>query len=187
MVSEKKNIKEELKEEEEEEEMIPEQAETQKIEVSEEAKSDELTLPFQRMNIKDYLWHLLIIKKVEIRDAILRNNNQAVQVSYIDGYVIDDPNIEEQLIKAIVDNQTIPIELTKEINKHKREVYIYSVSQGVYYSLLRTVIPKLKSGAVIVGVALQQSDYPQPMVTLVHPSQLPALKAQFEALQKSKR
>jgi hypothetical protein len=183
MVTEKKNIKEELKEEE----IIPEQAENQKIEVQEEAQSDELALPFQRMNIKDYLWHLLIIKKVEIRDAILRNNNQAVQISYIDGYVIDDPQLEEKLIKTIIDNQTIPIDLTKEINKHKKEVYIYSVSQGIYYSLLRTVIPKLKSGAVIVGVALQQSDYPQPMVTLVHPSQLLALKAQFEALEKTKR
>jgi hypothetical protein len=187
MVSEKKNIKEELKDEEQEPEELAEEAQVQKIEVSEEAKNDELVLPFQRMNIKDFLWHLLIIKKVEIRDAILRNNNQAVQISYIDGYTIDSQELEEKLIKTIVDNQTIPIDLTKEINKHKREVYIYSVSQGVYYSLLRTVIPKLKQGAVIVGVALQQSDYPQPMVTLVHPNQLPALKAQFEALEKAKR
>jgi len=187
MVSEKKNIKEELKEEEEIEETLPEEAETQKIEVSEEAKSDELTLPFQRLNIKEHLWHLLIVKRVEIRDAILRNNNQAVQISYIDGYVIDDPEVEEKVIKTIVDNQTIPVDLVKEVNKHKKEVYLYSVSQGVYYSLMRSVIPKLKSGAVIVGVALQQSDYPQPMVTLVHPSQLPALKAQFEAMEKAKR
>jgi hypothetical protein len=187
MVENKKSLKDELKEEPEEEEIVEQEAQAQKIEVQEEAKSDELTLPFQRLNIKDYLWHLLIIKRVEIRDAILRNNNQAVQISYIDGYVIDDPQLEEKLIKTIIDNQTIPIDLTKEINKHKKEVYLYSVSQGVYYSLMRAVIPKLKSGAVIVGVALQQSDYPQPMVTLVHPSQLPALKAQFEALEKAKK
>jgi len=187
MVNKEKSIKEELKEEEKEEEVIPEEAQTQKIEVQEEAKNDELTLPFQRLNIKDYLWHLLIIKRVEIRDAILRNNNQAVQISYIDGYIIDDKELEEKLIKTITDSQTIPIDLAKEVNKHKKEVYLYSVSQGVYYSLLRTVIPKLKSGAVIVGVALQQSDYPQPMVTLVHPSQIPVLKAQFEALEKAKR
>jgi len=187
MVTEKKTIKEELKEEEETEEILPEEAENQKVEVVEEAKSDELTLPFQRMNIKNYLWHLLIIKKVEIRDAILRNNNQAVQISYIDGYIIDNPEIEEKVIKTIVDNQTLPVDLVKEVNKHKKEVHVYSVSQGIYYSLIRSVIPKLKSGAVIVGVALQQSDYPQPMVTLVHPSQLPALKAQFEAMEKTKR
>jgi len=170
MVAEKKTIKEELQEEEEVEETLPEEAENQKVEVVEEAKSDELILPFQRMNIKNYLWHLLIIKKVEIRDAILRNNNQAVQISYIDGYIIDNPEIEEKVMKTIVDNQTLPVDLVKEVNKHKKEVHVYSVSQGIYYSLIRSVIPKLKSGAVIVGVALQQSDYPQPMVTLVHPA-----------------
>jgi len=187
MVNKDKTIKDELKEEEEVEETLPEEVQTQKIEIQEEAKSDELVLPFQRLNIKNYLWHLLIIKKVEIRDAILRNNNQAVQISYIDGYIIDNPEIEEKVIKSITDNQTIPIDLVKEVNKHKKEVYVYSVSQGIYYSLIRSVVPKLKSGAVIVGVALQQSDYPQPMVTLVHPSQLPALKAQFEAMEKAKR
>jgi hypothetical protein len=187
MVENKKTIKDELKEEPEEEEIVEQEAQAQKIELSEEAQSDELTLPFQRLNIKNYLWHLLIIKKVEIRDAILRNNNQAVQISYIDGYIIDNPELEEKLIKTIADSQTIPIDLVKEVNKHKKEVYLYSVSQGVYYSLIRSVVPKLKSGAVIVGIALQQSDYPQPMVTLVHPSQIPALKAQFEALEKAKR
>ena len=187
MVESKKTLKDELKEEEQEEEILPEQAENQKIELAEEAKSDELTLPFQRMNIKDFLWRLLIVKKVEVRDAVLRNNNKAVQISYVDGYTIDDQEIEEKVIKTIVDNQTIPIELVKEMNKHRKEVYLYSVSQGIYYSLVRTVIPKLKSGAVIVGVALQQSDYPQPMVTLVHPTQLPSLKAQYEAMQKGRR
>jgi len=49
---------------------------------------------------------------------------------------------------------------------------------------MRNVIPKLKSGAVIVGIAYQQSDYPQPMVVLVHPNQLETLKAQYEALTK---
>ncbi len=52
---------------------------------------------------------------------------------------------------------------------------------------MRSVVPKLRTGAVMVGVALQQSDYPQPMITLVHPSQLPSLKAQFEAMEKAKR
>jgi len=191
MVAEKKSIKEELKEEEqtqnEEEEIIQEQAENQKVELVEEAQSDELVLPFQRENIKKYLWRLLIVKKVEIRDVILRNNNNVAQVSYIDGYIIDNESVEEKLIKTITDTQTIPIDLTKEVNKHKKEVYLYSTSQGVYYSLIRSIVPKLKSGAVIVGVALQQSDYPQPMVTLVHPSQLPVLKAQYEAMEKAKR
>jgi len=187
MVSEKKNIKEELKEEEEEEEVIPEQAENQKIEVQEEAKSDELTLPFTRLNIKEYLWRLLIIKRVEIRDVILKKTNQVTQISYIDGYIIDNKELEEKLVKTIVDNQTIPIDMAKEINKYKKEVYVYSSSQGVYNSLMRTVIPKLRTGAVIVGIALQESDYPQPMVVLVHPSQLPILKQQYEAIEKAKR
>jgi len=187
MVNKEKSIKDELKEEEQEEEVTPEELQTQKVELTEEAKSDELTLPFSRENIKNYLWHLLIIKKVEIRDVVLRNNNNVTQVSYIDGYIIDSPEIEEKVIKTIVDNQTIPVDLVKEVNKHKKEVYLYSVSQGVYYSLMRSVVPKLKSGAVIVGIALQQSDYPQPMVTLVHPSKLPTLKAQYEAMEKAKR
>jgi len=77
--------------------------------------------------------------------------------------------------------------LVKEVNKAKREVYLYSSSQGVYYSLMRNVIPKLKSGAVIVGVVYQQSDYPQPTITLEHPAKIPTLKAQFEAIEKAKR
>jgi len=85
MVSEKKTIKEELREEEEQEEILPEEAQTQKIEIMEEAKSDELTLPFSRENIKNYLWHIIIIKKVEIRDVILKKTNQPAQISYIDG------------------------------------------------------------------------------------------------------
>jgi hypothetical protein len=187
MVSEKKNIKEELKEEENEEEIVEQEAETQKVELIEEAKSDELVLPFARQNLKDYLWRLLIIKRVEIRDAILRKNNTPVQISYIDGYIIDNKEIEEKLVKEITDNQTIPIDLVKEINKHRKEVYLYSTSQGVYNSLLRNVIPKLKNGAVLVCIAYQQSDYPQPTIVLEHPSKLPALKAQFEALEKAKR
>jgi hypothetical protein len=187
MVENKKSLRDELKEEEPEEEVIPEQVESQKIELIEEAKSDELTLPFTRQNLKDYLWRLLIIKRVEIRDAVLRKNNQAVQISYIDGYIIDSPELEEKVMKTIVDNQTIPIDLVKEVNKHKKEVYLYSTSQGVYYSLMRNVIPKLKSGAVLVCVAYQQSDYPQPTIVLEHPSKLPTLKAQFEAMEKAKR
>jgi hypothetical protein len=187
MVSEKKNIKEELKEEEQEEEELPEEIQTQKIEVQEEAKSEEVVLPFQRINIKEYLWRILIIKRVEVRDVILKKTNQVTQISYIDGYIIDDKELEEKLIEKIVDSQTIPVDMVKEINKHKKEVYLYSTSQGVYYSLIRNVVPKLKSGAVIVGIALQESDYPQPMVTLVHPSQLLALKTQYETLEKAKR
>jgi len=187
MVENKKTIKEELQEEEEEPEEELQEVQTQKIEVQEEAKSDELTLPFTRQNIKDYLWHLLIVKRVEIRDAILRKNNTPVQISYIDGYIIDDKELEDKLVKEISDNQTLPIDLVKEVNKHKKEVYLYSTSQGVYNSLLRNVIPKLKSGAVLVCVAYQQSDYPQPTIVLEHPSKLPALKAQFEALEKTKR
>jgi hypothetical protein len=187
MVSEKKNIKEELKEEEQEEEELPEEVESQKIELVEEAKSDELTLPFSRENIKNYLWHVIIIRKVEIRDAILKKSNTPAQISYIDAYYIDDPQLEEKLVKEIADNQTIPIDLVKEINKHKREVFLYSTSQGVYNSLMRNVIPKLKQGAVIVCVAYQQSDYPQPTIVLENPARLPILKAQYEALEKAKR
>lgn len=180
MVSEKKNLKEELKEEEI---AVPEEeVQTQKIEIQEEAKSEELTLPFQRENIANYMWRLLIVKKVEIRDVVFKKTNNAGQVSYIDAYVIDNPEVEEKALKSIVDNQTLPIELVKEINKHKREVFLVSSSQGVYYSLLRNVIPKLKNGSVIVGVGYQQSDYPQPMIVLVHPSQLPSLKMQYEAM-----
>jgi len=187
VVTEKKSLKEELKEEENEEITTPEEVQTQKVELVEEAKSEEITLPFQRMNIKDYLWRLLIIKRVEIRDVILRKNNQVTQVSYIDGFVIDNKDLEEKLIRTITDNQTIPIETVKEISKYKKEVYIYSSSQGVYNSLTRYVIPKLRTGSVMVGVALQQSDYPQPMLVLVHPTKLEELKAQFEAMQKGRR
>jgi len=187
VVAEKKTIKEELKEEDEVEETLPEEIQTQKVELTEEAKSDEIALPFQRMNIKEYLWRILIIKRVEVRDVILKKTNQVTQISYIDGYIIDDKELEEKLIEKIVDSQTIPVDMIKEINKHKKEVYIYSSSQGVYNSLMRSVVPKLRTGAVMVGVALQQSDYPQPMVVLVHPSQLPALKAQYEAMEKAKR
>lgn len=185
MVSSKDKIKEELKEEEQEENLEIMNSETQKIELVEEAKNDELTLPFQRENIKNYLWHILIIKKVEIRDVVLRNSNEATQVSYIDGFVIDDENLEKKLIEEITNTQTIPIDLVKEINKHRKPVYLFSTSQGIYYSLLRSVIPKLKQGSVIVGIGLQQSDYPQPMLVLVHPSRLLELKTQYEALNKS--
>jgi len=187
MVSEKKNIKEELKEEEEEEEVIPEETQTQKIELTEEAQSDELTLPFTRDNITKYLWHILIVKKVEIRDVILRKTNQPAQISYIDGYIIDSPELEEKIVKEISDNQTLPIDLVKEINQHKKEVYLYSSSQGVYNSLVRNIVPKLKKGAVITCVVYQDSGYPQPTIVLENPAKLPILKAQFEALQKSKR
>jgi hypothetical protein len=187
MVAEKKNIKEELAEEEEMEETLPEEVQTQKIELVEEARSDELTLPFSRENIKNYLWHVIIVKKVEIRDVVLKKTNQPAQISYIDGYIISDPKLEEKLIETLEDQQTIPIDLVKEVNKAKREVYLYSSSQGVYYSLMRNVIPKLKSGAVMVGVVYQQSDYPQPTITLEHPAKIPVLKEQFEALEKAKR
>jgi hypothetical protein len=128
-----------------------------------------------------------VIKRVEIRDVILRKNNQVTQISYIDGYIVDNKELEEKLVKTITDSQTIPIEMVKEISKYKKEVYIYSSSQGVYNSLTRYVIPKLRTGSVMVGVALQQSDYPQPMVVLVHPSHLEELKAQYEAMQKGRR
>jgi len=187
MVENKKSLKDELKEEENEEEELPEEVQTQKIELAEEAKSDELTLPFSRENIKNYLWHIIIIKKVEIRDVILKKTNQPAQISYIDGYTVSDPQLEERIIETLKDQQTIPIDLTKELNKAKREIYLYSSSQGVYYSLMRNVIPKLKSGAVIVGVVYQQSDYPQPTITLEHPAKIPTLKAQYEALEKAKR
>jgi hypothetical protein len=187
MVSEKKSIKEELQEEEEQEEILPEEAQTQKVELTEEAQSDEIVLPFSRENIKNYLWHVIIIKKVEIRDVVLKKTNQPAQISYIDGYAISDSKLEERLIETLKDQQTIPIDLVKEINKAKREIYLYSSSQGVYYSLMRNIIPKLKSGAVIVGVVYQQSDYPQPTITLEHPAKIPALKAQFEAMEKAKR
>jgi len=187
MVAEKKSLKDELKEEESEEEIVEQEAQTQKVELAEEAKSDELTLPFSRENIKNYLWHVIIIKKVEIRDVVLKKTNQPAQISYIDGYAISDPKIEERIIETLKDQQTIPIDLVKEVNKVKREVYLYSSSQGVYYSLMRNVIPKLKSGAVMVGIVYQQSDYPQPTITLEHPSKIPILKEQYEALEKAKR
>lgn len=178
---EKNKIKEELQEEEQNEEM-PEEAQTQKVELSEEATSDELVLPFQRENLSKYVWKLLIIKKVEIHDVIFNKTNQAGQVSLIDGYVITDDQLIEKIVNVIQDQQTLPIDLVKEINSKKKEVYLFSSSQGVYYSLLRSVVPKLKQGSVIVGVAYQQSDYPQPMLVLVHPSQLLTLKKQYEAL-----
>jgi len=187
MVENKKPLKDELKEDESEEEVTPEEMQTQKVELTEEAQSDEIVLPFSRENIKNYLWHVIIVKKVEIRDVVLKKTNQPAQISYIDGYVISDPKLEERLIETLKDQQTIPIDLVKEINKAKREVYLYSSSQGVYYSLLRNVVPKLKNGAVIVGVVYQQSDYPQPTITLEHPAKIPVLKAQFEALEKAKR
>jgi len=187
MVNKEKSIKEELKEENEEEELEEEEVQTQKVELVEEAKSDELTLPFQRENITNYMWKLLIVKKVEIRDVVFRKTGKAGQVSLIDGYVIDDPELEEKVLKEIVDNRNLPINLAKEINEHKREVQLVSSSQGVYYSLLRNVIPKLKNGAVITAIAYQESDYPQPMVVLVHPTELEKLKAQYETLQKSKK
>jgi len=157
------------------------------VELTEEAKNDELTLPFSRENIKNYLWHVIIVKKVEIRDVVLKKTNQPAQISYIDGYAISDPKLEERIIETLKDQQTIPIDLTKELNKAKREIYLYSSSQGVYYSLMRNVIPKLKSGAVIVGVVYQQYDYPQPTITLEHPAKIPVLKEQYEALSKAKR
>ena len=187
MVENKKNLKEELKEEENEEEVIPEEMQTQKVELTEEAQSDEIVLPFTRENIKNYLWHVIIIKKVEIRDVVLKKTNQPAQISYIDGYAITDPKLEERIIETLRDQQTIPIDLVKEVNKAKREIYLYSSSQGVYYSLIRNIIPKLKTGAVMVGVVYQQSDYPQPTITLEHPAKIPTLKAQFEALEKAKR
>jgi len=187
MVENKKTLKDELKEEENEEEIVEQEAQTQKIELVEETKSDELTLPFSRENIKNYLWHVIIIRKVEIRDVILKKTNQPAQISYIDGYAISDPQLEEKIIETLKDQQTIPIDLVKEINKTKREIYLYSSSQGVYYSLMRNIIPKLKNGAVIVGVVYQQSDYPQPTITLEHPTKIPILKAQYEALEKAKR
>jgi hypothetical protein len=187
MVNKEKSIKEELKEENEEEEEELQEMETQKIELVEEAKSDELTLPFQRENIINYMWRLLIVKKVEVRDVVFKKTNNAGQVSLIDGWIIDNPEIEEKVMKEIIDNRTLPITLIKEINAHKKEVNLVSSSQGVYYSLLRNVIPKLKNGAVITAIAYQQSDYPQPMVVLVHPTELEKLKAQYEALQKSKK
>ena len=187
MVESKKSIKEELKEEEEEPEEELQEAETQKVELVEEAKSDEIVLPFARENLNAYMWRLLIIKKVEIHDVVFKKTGNAGQVSLIDGWVIDDPKLEEEVLQKIVNDQTLPIDLVKQINAHRKDVYLVSSSQGVYYSLLRNVIPKLKNGSVIVGIAYQQSDYPQPMVVLVHPSQLLQLKAQYEALTKSKR
>jgi hypothetical protein len=183
VVSEKKNIKEELKEEELEEEEV----QTQKIELVEEAKSDELALPFQRENIINYMWKLLIVKKVEIRDVVFRKTGKAGQVSFIDGWVLNNDELEEEVLKEITNNRTLPITLIKEINANKKEVYLVSSSQGVYYSLIRNIIPKLKNGAVITGIAYQQSDYPQPMVVLVHPTELLSLKTQYEALQKNKK
>lgn len=187
MVSKEKSVKEELKEEEQEENLEIANTENQKIELTVEAQNDQLSLPFERENIKNYLWKVLIIKKVEIRDVILKTNNEPVQVSYIDGYIIDNSELEQKLVKEITDNRTIPIDLVKEVNKHKKEVHLFSTSQGVYYSLMRSVVPKLREGAVIVGVALQESDYPQPMLTLVHPSRLIELKTQYEALNKGKQ
>jgi len=187
MVENKKSLKDELKEEPEEEEIIEQEAQTQKVELTEEAKNDELTLPFSRENIKNYLWHVIIVKKVEIRDVVLKKTNQPAQISYIDGYAISDPKLEERIIETLKDQQTIPIDLTKELNKAKREIYLYSSSQGVYYSLMSNVIPKLKSGAVIVGVVYQQSYYPQPTITLEHTAKIPVLKEQYEALSKAKR
>ena len=187
MVSEKKNIKDELKEEEQQEEEELQETETQKVELTEEAKSDEILLPFARENIGNYMWRLLIIKKVEIHDVVFKKTGNAGQVSLIDGYIISDPKIEEELLEKITNDQTLPIDLVKKVNEHRKEVYLVSSSQGVYYSLLRNVVPKLKNGAVIVGIAYQQSDYPQPMITLVHPSQLLKLKTQYEALEKTKK
>jgi len=181
---ERQSIKDELKQEEEEE---IQEMETQKVELIEEAKSDELQLPFTRDKITDYMWRLLIIKKVEIRDVIFKKTGKAGQVSLIDGYVIDDPELEKKVLKEIVDNRNLPINLAKEINEHKREVHLVSSSQGVYYSLVRNVIPKLKNGAVITAIAYQESDYPQPMVVLKHPSELETLKAQYEAWLKSRK
>ena len=187
MVNKEKSIKEELKEENEEQIEMPEETETQKVELVEEAKSDELTLPFQRENINEYMWKLLVVKKVEIRDVVFRKTGQAGQVSFIDGWIIDNDELEEKVLKEITNNRTLPVTLVKEINANKKEVYLVSSSQGVYYSLIRNIIPKLKNGAVITGIAYQQSDYPQPMVVLVHPTELLSLKTQYEALQKNKK
>jgi hypothetical protein len=187
MVSERKNIKEELKEENEEEELEEEEVQTQKIELVEEAKSDELQLPFQREKITNYMWKLLIVRRAEIRDVVFKKTNNAGQVSLIDGWIIDDDELENKVLEKISNDRALPIDMVKEINAHKRDVYLVSSSQGVYYSLLRNIIPKLKNGSVIVGIAYQQSDYPQPMVVLVHPSQLLQLKAQYEAWVKSQK
>jgi len=181
---ERQSIKDELKEEEEEE---LQEMETQKVELVEEAKSDELQLPFQREKITNYMWKLLIVRRAEIRDVIFKKTNNAGQVSLIDGWIIDDDELENKVLEKINNDRALPIDMVKEINAHRKEVNLVSSSQGVYYSLLRNVIPKLKNGSVIVGIAYQQSDYPQPMVVLVHPTELLSLKAQYEALQKNKK
>ncbi|MCY0881070.1 MAG: hypothetical protein OWS74_03660 [Firmicutes bacterium] len=82
-------IKEELAEETEAEEPINE-AQTQKIELTEEATSNELMMPFQRENLSRYVWKLLIVKKIEIRDVIFNRTNEPGQVSYVDGNIIED-------------------------------------------------------------------------------------------------
>lgn len=137
-------------------------------EVEATATSDEIALPDTRLNVRNFVGKLVLIKSFKIRPTPKEAPDGTVKimyVSYIDGCVIEDETIIEKVRKS----KDIDPKLKEAIAKACREVKLYSTSAGVAVSLNNYVRPAMAKGAVLVYVNTKKSKYPQDMVVLEAP------------------
>ena len=137
-------------------------------EVEATASGEEIVPPDTRMNVRDFIGKLLLIKSFKIRPTPKEAPDGTVKimyVSYIDGCVIEDEDVIERVRKS----KTIDAKLKELIAKSCKEVKLYSTSAGVAVSLNNYVRPAMAKGAVLVYVNTKKSKYPQDMVVLEAP------------------
>ena len=157
-----------LNEEEEEEEEPLAIAGLGDKEVEASATGDEIVPPDMRVNVKNYIGKLLLVKAFRIRPTPKETPDGSVKlmyISYIDGCVIEDEDLVEKVRKA----KTVDGKLKEEIANACKEVKLYSTSAGVAVSLNNYVRPALARGAVLVYITTKKSKYPQDMVVLENP------------------
>ena len=133
-----------------------------------EARADEVAEPETRRNIRDFIGKLLLIRKFQINPTVKTmpdGSNKFMYVSYIDGCVIDNDKVVDEVVKQ----GTINEKVKKLIKEECKEVKLYSTSAGVAVSLNSYVRPALERGAVLVKVATKKSGYPNDIITLVNP------------------
>ena len=167
MASKPKVLNQEEEEGEEEEEVRAIESLGSKP-IAVEAKTDEITEGEGRVNIKEYIGKIVLIRKFTINPTVKTSpdgSNKMMYVSYIDGCVIED----DDAVKDIVKERTVTNKVKDIIKKECKEMYFYSTSAGIAVSLNSYVRPALERGSVLMKIATKKSGYPQDTITLVNP------------------
>ena len=171
-MSDKKGKPKVLEEEEEYVQGVPVEEE-EKVNIPSEGESvvsavDDIVDAQTRLKLGDFVGKLVLIRSYTIRPTISSNygdGNTVLNVSEIDGCIIDDDKVIEEIKKE----GRVTDKVKALVRQYCTPQQFYSSSNGIAISLNSYVKPALSKGAVLVKVSQKKSKYNLPMTVLESP------------------